>query len=370
MCDCNGGVKKGKKKPESKPSEKKTCPKCKDKPKIKAKKASYVVVLDKTGNLKSGYPILEFEITDGCPNYYIDIQVAKEDSSLLSGGPGIAGAWDSSKPAKDRIKQKAFSSWSYGQKTLTLDGSGKATYKMPLEWWRDIARQPLSTFTTQKIYFRVVSACDATTTSTNDSSISDIEVQNNLIELKVIFKRYNHGGRQQKEDVKFTVREANTTDMYTIVQWMQGSFRLWGGTYTYTQHKLYNLKCQANFPSRTVDSLTTNPRPSFFGGASGPNVSSDGKTASGTDYPGWTSALPSPYTHLYGSIDFDTRVHLNYDVPSTVTVTTTGSAPIYTLVKGTLAGQQPLTLESKPWKVRILETRGVGITHPDNFTGP
>ncbi len=372
MCDCNGGVKKGKEKPKSKPSEKKTCPKCKKKPKIKAKKASYVVVLDKTGNLKSGYPILEFEITDGCPNYYIDIQVAKGDSSLLSGGPGIAGAWDSSKPAKDRIKQKAFSSWTYGQTSLRLDGSGKATYKMPLEWWRDLARQPLNTFTTQKIYFRVVSACDATATSTNDSSISNIEVHNNLTDFQVNFKGYTGGGHTHNEEVKFTVREANTTEMYTIVQWDLGSNRVWGGTKTYAVTQDFNIPHVFNIPEWSIDSGTTNPRPNFFGGSGGPSVSSDGKTASGLDPPG--GPIGASDTHDFYKLDFDTRLHLNFDVPASVTVTRKeGSGPIWGIVIGKLADPQPITLANDTWEVRILQVRtatGVTVTHPNTYGGP
>jgi len=369
MCDCSGGCGSAKKKPDKEPSEKQTCASlCTDKPKIKAKKASYVVVLDKTGNLKSGYPILEFEITDGCPNCYIDIQVAKGDSSLLSGGPGISGAWDKTKPAKDRIKQKAFSSWTNGQTSLKLDGSGKGTYKMPLEWWRDLARQPLSTFTTQKIYFRVVSACDANATSTNDSSISNIEVHNNLVEMKVVDKGYINGGLNKSVSMEFKVREANTTEMYTIVQWNRGSNRIWGGTRTYAVVTDYGISHDSNIPEWAIDRLRTNPR--YADGVY--TISGGGKKATTTDAPG--GAIGASDTHDFFTLDFDTRLHLNFEVPATVTVTKKeGSAPIWGIVIGKLADPQPITLANDTWNFRILQIRtatGVTVSHPNTYGGP
>lgn len=372
MCDCSGGCDNAKKKPDKKPSKEEKCPLCKKIPKIKAKKASYVVVLDKTGNLKTGYPILEFEITDGCPNYYIDIQVAKENSGLLSGGPGISGAWDKTKHAKDRIQQKVFSSWTNGQTGLKLDGSGKATYKMPLEWWRDLARQPLSSFTTQKIHFRVVSACDATAKSTNDSSISDIEVHNNLTDFKTTFKGYTNGGTTHEEEVKFTVREANTTEMYTVVQWLTGSNRLWGGGRTHANLYHYGKTHKADCPTPMIDSSSTNPRPNFFGGSAGPSITADKKSAYGVDPPGGPIAASDKQDFF--SLDFESRVHLNFEVPSTVKISEqTGSAPIYDKLVGVMDDPQPITLSSATWKARILQVRtatGVTVSHPNTYGGP
>ena len=368
MCDCIGGCDSAKKKPDKKPSEEEKCPLCKKIPKIKAKQASYVVVLDKTGNLKTGYPILEFEITDGCPNYHIDIQVAKEDSSLLSGGLGISGAWDKTKPAKDRINQKVFSSWTNGQTTLTLDGSGKATYKMPLEWWRDIARQPLSTFTTQKIHFRVVSACNGTATSTNDSSISEIEVHNNLVEMKVDDKGYINGGVNKSVSMEFKVREANTTEMYTIVQWNRGSNRIWGGARTYAVVKDYGINHDSNIPEWAIDRLRTNPR--YADGVY--TISGGGKKAKTTDTPG--GAIGASDTHDFFTLDFDTRLHLNFEVPAAVTITRKeGSAPIWGIVIGKLADPQPITLANDTWNFRILQIRAgstVTVSHPNTYGGP
>ena len=372
MCDCSGGCGGAKKKPDTKPSAVKPCDKCKKIPTINAKKASYVVVLDKSGNPATGYPQLEFEIANGCPHFYIDIQVSKDDASALSGRLGLAGAWDAGKPAKDRIKQKAFSSWTNGQTSLKLDGAGKATYKMPLKWWQDLARQPRSTFTTQKLYFRVVSAHAASAASTNDSTVSNIEVQNNLVDFRTVFKGYTNGGATHRQEVKFTVREANTTEMYTVVQWIWGTNRIWGGSSNYCINVHYGLSHKADQRTRMVDSSSTNPRPNFFGGSGGPSVTPDGKTAYGVDPPG--GPIGGSDTHDYYSKDFESRVHLNFEVPNTVKITErVGSAPVYDRLVGVLDDPQPITLDSATWKVRILQIKtgtGVTITHPNTYGGP
>ena len=337
-------------------------------------------MLDKSGNPWTDYPILEFEIKNGPPNHLIDVQVARRHSNALSGGPGLPGAWDKSKSPKDRLWQRAFSSWSNGETSLKLDDKGEATYKMPLDWWKDLARIPWRKFVTTKMYHRVLAFPDAaaksivySTEDGQDASAPHVPIHNNLKDFRVVDLGYVAGGVRKAARVQFTVREAHTTDMYTIVQWMQGSFRMWGGPDTYASHSLYAITHEGNFPDWTVDSLTTNPRPSFFGGGAGPNVSADGRTARGTDEPG--GAMFAGYTHDYTLLDFETRVHLNFEVPATVTITRQdGSPPVYGVITGVIAPPEPLVLDSETWEARILQVRdttgSVTVSHPDTFAGP
>jgi hypothetical protein len=345
-------------------------------PQITPKKDDLVVVLDKTGAPPPAYPILQFELT-GPPNWHFDVQVSRHDSDKLTAGPGLAGAWDKSKSPKDRLSQRLFSSWTNGDKSLAFDGSGKATYTMPTDWWKDLARLPRKDFSDEDFYYRVLAfqnpAGLLAYSTANGVAPPSLKIHNNLRDFKLTDIGYTRGGLAKPERVEFTVREANTTDMYTVVQWMQGSSRLWGGTDTYAGHTLYGIDHDANFPDRTVDSLTTNPRPSFFGGPAGPSVSDDGKTASGTDSPG-SANLPPGYSHKFMTLDFETRVHLNFEVSSTVKVTRKdGAAPQFGVVTG-VVDPDPLTLDSATWRVRILQTRqpddSIIKSHPDAFAGP
>src|SRR5258706_14195031 len=78
---------------------------------IVPKKADYTVVLDKTGATPATFPILTFDIT-GPPNWYFDVQLSRKDSNTLGEGPGLTGAWDSTKTREIRRVTKLFSSWS------------------------------------------------------------------------------------------------------------------------------------------------------------------------------------------------------------------------------------------------------------------
>ena len=83
---------------------------------------------------------------------------------------------------------------------------------------------------------------------------------------------------------------------------------------------------------------------------------------------------PTP-SHLFASVDFETRLHLNFEVPAAVTVTRKdGSAPVFGVVAGKLDDPQPVTLAARTWNVRILQTRQadgtVAVTHPATFAGP
>ena len=127
---------------------------------ITPKKTDYTVVLDKTGATPAAQPILTFDIK-GPPNWYFDVQLSRKDSNKLGEGPGLTGAWDSSKTREVRRDTKLFSSWSNGEKTLKLDGSGKASYSAPLEWWKDQARRPRKDFDSEDIFYRVVASADS-----------------------------------------------------------------------------------------------------------------------------------------------------------------------------------------------------------------
>lgn len=374
MCNCSDANKSGKEKSDANcngsnsPCKKPPCPDgCSKVPKIKAKQASYVVVLDKSGQLFTGYPILEFEISDGCPNHLIDVQVAKKDAALLSGGPGIANSWDKAKLPKDRITQNAFSSWTNGDTSIKLDGAGKATYKMPLEWWQDLARLPRKDFATMKIHFRVIAFCDAKTAPEN-GAVSSVDVINNLTDFKVVDNGYIGGGAAKSVRMEFTVREANTTEMYTMVQWKIGYTRVWGGGRTYTTVKDYNVTHDANIPEWAIDRLGTNPR--YHDGNF--TVSADGKTASTSDAA--SSSLQLPDTHNFKTRDFQTRLHLNTDVAASVTISRQeGAPPVYGVVIGILV-PEALTLDSANWNTRVLQvwdaSGNIVITHPNTFAGP
>ena len=346
---------------------------------IEACEASYTVVLDSNGNAPTAYPILEFEITDGPPNYRYDLQVTRGASSALSGGPGLADAWCGSDDRDDRADKTEFSTWSNGEQTLRLDGSGAATYSMPLEWWRDLARIPLDSFDELDVRFRVLAMPDGTdepcaysTTDADHAAAGHVTVRNNLERARVVDLGYVDGGHKKSVRMEFTVREPNTTEMYTIVQWMQGASRLWCGTppvLRYPPHQLYDIRHDCNFPDWTIDRLHTNPR--YWDGTY--TISSDGLTASATDRPG-SSSFPTGCSHKFYGIDFETRFHLNFEVPAAVTVVRQdGSPPVYGVVTGELADPQPVTLASDTWDAHILLERtasGVTVTHPASFGGP
>ncbi|WP_051884934.1 hypothetical protein [Chryseobacterium luteum] len=337
--------------------------------KIKAKQASHTVVLDKNGSLLSGFPILEFEIEDGIPNNLIDIQVVKENQGLLTHTIGIGNSWDKTRLPKDRVMVKTFSSYTNGDRILKLDGSGKATYKMPLDWWRDLARQPLSQFTTMKIYFKVLSFQNSSAVK-EESLVSDAEVSNNLQSLQIIINRYiNEGGIEKKHfELNFTVKEANTTEMYTFVQWKKGGREIWDGAKRMSRPNVtdYNQTHTSDYPAWTLDRLRMNPR--YADGVY--SISNGGKTATLMDKPSSSTAnstAPWTFTH----IDFESRIHLDFDVPANLVVVNIAGGNI----KGIIPPPEPLILSSQTWNTRILQIwdsvrSRVIVSHPNNYTGP
>jgi hypothetical protein len=102
-------------------------------------------------------------------------------------------------------------------------------------------------------------------------------------------------------------------------------------------------------------------------------VSADGKTATGTDPPG--GAIGGADAVDFMKVDFETRIHLNFEVPSEVKIKKKeGSAVPYDVLIGVLEDPQPFTLDSGAWKVRILQEKkadgSVDVSQPDTYAGP
>jgi hypothetical protein len=333
--------------------------------------AAYTVVLDKNGNPTAAFPKLIFQITNGPPNHLFDVQLSR--SGAPSGGPGIAGAWAEADGRDARMNRQTFSSVTNGQTTLRLDGGGNATFEMPLEWWRDQARTLHAGDADYAYQVRVVAFQNAAGPVCANSSVGNVPVRNNQVRFRVVDNGYTDGGLAHSIRMEFTVREANTTEMYTFVQWMQGSFQRWSGTppvLSYPTHQLYDIIHDANFPDFTIDRLHTEPR--YWDGNY--NISGDGLTASATDAPSG-GALDPGESHGWDSIDFETRVHLNFEVPAAVNITRQdGSAPVYGVVTGSLVNPQPVTMGTQNWNTRVLQVRQadgtVPVTHPNTFAGP
>ncbi len=343
--------------------------------KVVPNSGSITVVVDKAGNTPSGFPILTFTITDGPPNQFFDLQVTR-DGSTPAGGPGISGAWDATKNARDRQNLKVYSSWTDGKTSLKLDGSGGATFAMPLEWWRDLARIPLASFSSAiAMKYRVIAFPDPASPpagTTDPAASPSLEVKNNLISFTVVDNGYIDGGIKKSINMKFTVREAGTTKMYTFVQWMQGYFKRWqgpGSTPVFpAPHTLYDIQHISNFPDFTIDRLHTDPR--YHDDAY--TISADLKTATSDDAPSQGHVV-APFTHYYSSIDFETRVHLNFDVPAAVNVyKKEGTGPVFGVVSGNM-NPDPITLSSQTWNTHVLEVLSgstLTVTHDATFAGP
>jgi hypothetical protein len=362
---------------------------------IKAAQANLTVVLDGSGNAPGANPILQFQISNGPANHLYDVQLSRGGAGDLTGGPGLAGSWIETDGRDARMNRTKFSSWSNGQTALQLDGSGNATFTLPLEWWRDQARQKRSTFTSFTYSFRVVAFKAGPTplcvSSADGSASGTVTISNNLLTFQVQDLGYVNGGKTKSILMKFTVKQANTISMYTLVQWKSGGRELWSGNppvMTRPTVQDYNVTHESNYPTQQIDRLGTNPRYH-----DGPTASADGLTGSADDAPSSPDppALPPPPappaappaapppppkgTASFTHIDFDSRIHLNFEVPAAVTISRQdGSAPVFGVVTGVLADPQPITLDSAPWNTRVLQTRApdgtVALSHPDAFAGP
>lgn len=328
---------------------------------IKAKKNEYVVVLDKSGNVTGTHPIMEFEIVNGPPQYLFEVQVARRYRDLLLGGPGLKDAWDKTKPVKERIWQRAFSSWSNGEKTLKLDRAGKAKYKMPLEWWRDQARIEKKHFIEAVIHYRVLAFRDATAKTIfysvpdrNFVALPKTKIKNNLIEFKVYKLRYHKDGAtvgmwRRYARIEFKVHEENTTEMYSMVQWKKGGRKyedntdVWGVTD-------YNVQHTCKYPKWQIDRLTANPR--YWDGS--PTKEADNKTSY---YEDDVSCGPPDdgHTEVKLRIDFISKMHVDFDIPAAVTIKTNTNLPdgkkdIY---EGAIDENKTLILAEASWFARL-----------------
>jgi hypothetical protein len=374
MCDRKKATDDAKKKPDADCKSKKDCPEDL-RIRITPKKVEYVVVLDKDGNPPAAYPVLEFDITDGPPGYAVDVQVSRDAPGLLTGGPGLKDAWDKSKKPPDRINVQPFSSHTNGD-TITLDGAGKATYKMPLDWWKDQARRPRKDFTTAKMYYRALGspskgAAPKVWSTKDGDTAPNVPVHNNLVKFEVVDLGYISGGAKKSVRMEITVRESNTTEMYTIVQWNKGRAEFWPrttpGTPRYAPTQDYGLIHETNIPEWAIDRLRTNPRY-----RDGVYDTSTDKMAKTTDEPGLP--IPAGLTAMFVALDWDTRVYLNFEVPAAVTIKRQeGSPPVYGIVIGVLGDPVPPTLDNGLWNARMLQVRSGGtvtITHPDTYAGP
>ena len=329
--------------------------------KITPKKAAYTVILTKAGAASGTHPLLEFDI-EGPPNWICDVQLSRENGSTLTAGPGLAGAWDKAKEPKDRIGQALFSNWTNGEKAVKLDGSGKGTYKIPLDWWKDQARRPRTDFSTVDLYYRVVVIPDEPASSIGYSAKKDetppkLELRNNLLTFTFTNSGYIKDDVEKKAknpvSFKYTVREANTADMYTFVQWKKGSvqYTAVNGTVTYGQVRDYNILHLANMTEWSIDRLQTNPRYH-----NGPSIGGGGTEGSSEDAP-TAQMRGAVVTRRY---DFDTRVHLDFDVPASVTITKqVGAGEPYDEVIGKLADPQPLTVDNYLWTCSIVLTKQI-----------
>jgi hypothetical protein len=103
-------------------------------------------------------------------------------------------------------------------------------------------------------------------------------------------------------------------------------------------------------------------------------VSPDGKTASAPDAPfqGRITDFPGKFVQYASSLDFETRVHLNFEVPDKVRVVRKdGAPPVYRVVAGDLPEPLPFLLDAAKWEVRVLQAldaQGAArITHPSTL---
>jgi hypothetical protein len=329
--------------------------------KIKAKLDEYVLVLNQAGQLQANYPIMEFEVTNGTPNYLVDVQVARRYADLLMGGPGLANAWDKTAAVKQRIDQRPFSSWSNGEKALKLDATGKATYKIPLEWWCDQARIAKKLFDEVTYFYRVLifekANSETIYLSTDDRDYRaspKVKVKNNLTDFKVYNLRYHKddttdGMWLRYARIEFKVREADTAKMYNMVQWKKGGrinedgSDVWGVTD-------YGVEHTCKYSNWQIDRVATNPR--YWDGD--PVIEADKKTAYYED--DVSCGPPDPgHTAVTLNIDFISKMHLNCDIPAAVTIKTESSYPDgrKNIYQGVIDENVTLILAEASWSAKM-----------------
>jgi hypothetical protein len=341
---------------------------------IAATASEFVVVLDKSGAARDKFPILSFDVT-GPPGWMFEVQVGRKNPSALTEAPGLKDAWDKNKGPLDRVPQTTFSSWTNGETGLTLDGTGKAKYTMPLDWWKDQARQRRKDFTNTPYFFRAVgfqdkSGAGARFSTSNGQKPPSVKVNNNLVSFDVS-EKYDPNEPVKNALVKITTREDSTWNMYCIVQWVKGENKVKtdAGNVHFGSVTSYGISHETNLPEWSIDSLDTDPR---AGNGDLGDDDAHPKIAVRNDRPGGKIMRRAEVLD-FNNLDFKDTVHLNCDVEGKKVriAKQTGEAPVFEQVIGVLPDPQPAILDEIHWKVRILQARQpsgkVIISHPDNF---
>lgn len=349
---------------------------------IKPIAGEFTVVLDGNGAALPGYPILTFDIT-GPPGWFFEVQVKHSDLAFME-GPGIALSWIASQDPGVRVRSLTFSSWSSGETALRLDGSGNARYTMPLEWWKDQARQWQGDFQSDPYFYRALAFPDssgkkARFSTPNGKPGPAVTLHNNLVSFSQPINvdsdsYYNTGYGAHAENVvanRLVVKEADTWDMYCVVQWMRiiGRSRAPDGTITPLRVKLYGFSRWTNWPSEwSIDMdagldprYRRNDRPDFH----------DHHSATVIDKPG-SPVLPPNREAEFFYVDFETKAYLNCDIAgkNIQIKKQVGSPPVYDEIVGVLPDPQPAVLAVIEWKTRILIHRNphatvLDVSHPD-----
>jgi len=159
--------------------------------KITAKQPSYTIVLDENRNPKKpDHPILEFDITDGPPDHFFDVQLSRDSADGLTGGPGLPEAWKPYAKDDERLRKTVYSSYSNGE-LPKLDGSGKAKYTMPLKWWQDLYDTPLNQFDKSDFYYRVLAMDESNLPPCTTSETDKVEVKKEYKTVKIWLLTWN-----------------------------------------------------------------------------------------------------------------------------------------------------------------------------------
>jgi hypothetical protein len=345
---------------------------------IHSKQFEYIVVLTKSGDARPSYPILGFDIA-GPAGWFFDVQVSSGNFAGFIQGPGIKSSWFEKENPIYRLHHADFSSWTNGDQTLHLDGSGRGSYNMPLEWWKDQARRPLKEFVDENYYYRVVAFKDASGTGPRFSTPTgktprSVTVHNNLVSFMQTTSgdyddRYGVNATAEKPvSMQIEVREPNTWDMYCMVQWIMGDGRLRtrDGNIEGIKIHRYGFLTRKEADEFAIDRYgDSDPRSRN----NKPDSHTD-TTAVFKDAPGVSSLGTDIMAYIYRS-NFEDNVHLNCDVMGkTVKIkTVVGSLPVFDKLIGVLPDPQPAILAKLLWRARILLKRyptGLVITHPDD----
>jgi hypothetical protein len=184
-------------------------------------------------------------------------------------------------------------------------------------------------------------------------------------------------GRKKSVAMTFQVREAGTSAMYTILQWVKGSSRRWykDGRVKYGKCTDYDIEHDCNFPEWSLD-RRSHRDPRYADGKY--KISTDQKSATATDKPGPCATIGDTINHGYYCMDFQTRLYLNCEVPHGITLSrkdrnkTTSSKPDWGVIIGGISHKKPppVILKQVEWSTRVLQTREgshVKVTHPDDW---